>query len=191
MKLPALNFFVAGTSVQSSQGGTCSYRWIDNPKLGPIMAHWTYDIALMQFLVDHRTVLLTKMFLFASFWGETNAYILVVTLIYVMFDKTLAVRLSVVVLLTMCFNHVLKIIIKNPRPFIRENTYLQKWAVSTENAKELAMEFSTPSGHAMGGSAFYSYLYASVENRFVQSRRGRCDSSHRTLAPLPRCPLSG
>lgn len=132
------------------------------------MAHWTYDIALMQFLLDHRTVLLTKMFLFASFWGETNAYILVVTLIYVMFDKTLAVRLSVVVLLTMCFNHVLKIIIKNPRPFIRENTYLQKWAVSTENAKELAMEFSTPSGHAMGGSAFYSYLYASVENRFVQ-----------------------
>ena len=55
------------------------------------MAHWTYDIALMQFLLDHRTVLLTKMFLFASFWGETNAYILVVTLIYVMFDKTLAV----------------------------------------------------------------------------------------------------
>lgn len=122
----------------------------------------------MQFLVEHRTALLTKIFLAASFFGETYAFILLVTLIYDMFDKTLAVRLSVVVLLSMCLNQVLKIIIKNPRPFIRENTYLQKWAVSTENAKELALEYSTPSGHAMGGSAFYSYLYAAVENRFVK-----------------------
>jgi len=136
--------------------------------LFPYTTLFRSDIAFMQYLADHLTALLTKMFLFASFWGETNAYILVVALIYVMFDKGLAVRLSVVVLLTMCLNHVLKIIIKNPRPFIRENTYLQKWAVSTENAKELAMEFSTPSGHAMGGSAFYSYLYASVQNRFVK-----------------------
>jgi type IV secretory pathway VirB2 component (pilin) len=68
----------------------------------------------------------------------------------------------------MCLNHVLNIIIKNPRPFIHEGTYLQKWAVSTENAKALAAEYSTPSGHAMAGSAFYSYLYASVENPFVR-----------------------
>jgi PAP2 superfamily protein len=86
--------------------------------------------------------------------GESQQYILVVTLIYVMLDKTTAVRLATVVLLTMCFNHVLKIIIKEPRPFIREGTYLQKWAVSAANAKELATEHSTPSGHAMGDSAF-------------------------------------
>jgi hypothetical protein len=56
-----------------------------------------------------------------------------VTLVYVMFDKTLAVRLSVLVLLTMCLNHVLKIIIKNPRPFIRhaavENRFVRVVAV--------------------------------------------------------------
>ena len=121
----------------------------------------------MQFLADHRNFLLTKFFLLASFIGQVEGYILVVTLIYVMFDKTLAVRLSVLLLLTMCLNHVLKITIKNPRPFIHEGTYLQKWAVSAENAKALATEYSTPSGHAMAGSAFYSYLYASIENRFV------------------------
>jgi membrane-associated phospholipid phosphatase len=132
------------------------------------MAHWTFDMSVMQYLADHRTFLLTKFFLLATFVGEAEGYILVITLIYVMFDKTLAVRLSVLVLLTMCLNHVLKIIIKNPRPFIREGTYLKKWAVSTNNAKELATEYSTPSGHAMGGSSFYSYLYASVENRFVR-----------------------
>ena len=131
------------------------------------MAQLTFNMAVMQFLADHRILLLTKFFLLASFVGQAEGYILVVTLIYVMFDKTLAVRLAVLLLLTMCLNHVLKIIIKNPRPFVHEGTYLQKWVVSTENAKALAAEYSTPSGHAMAGSAFYSYLYASIENRFV------------------------
>ncbi len=121
----------------------------------------------MQFLADHRDVFLTKFFLLATFLGQVEGYILIVTLIYVMFDKTLAVRLSVLLLLTMCLNHVLKITIKNPRPFVHEGTYLQKWAVSAESAKALATEYSTPSGHAMAGSAFYSYLYASIENRFI------------------------
>ncbi len=124
-------------------------------------------MAVVQFLADHRNFLLTQFFLLASFIGQVEGYILVVTLIYVIFNKTLAVRLSVLLLLTMCLNHVLKITIKNPRPFIHEGTYLQKWAVSAENAKALATEYSTPSGHAMAGSAFYSYLYASIENRFV------------------------
>ncbi|MFZ0888116.1 MAG: phosphatase PAP2 family protein [Candidatus Binataceae bacterium] len=128
----------------------------------------TFNIAVMQFLADHRTFFLTKFFLLASFVGQVEGYILIVTLIYVMVDKTLAVRLSVLVLLTMCLNHVLKIIIKNPRPFIHEGTYLQKWAVSTENAKALATEYSMPSGHAMAGSTFYSYLAASFENPFVR-----------------------
>jgi len=132
------------------------------------MAQLIFNMAVMRFLADHRNFLLTKFFLLASFVGEVEGYILVVTLIYVMFDKTLAVRLALLVLLTMCLNHVLKIIIKNPRPFIHEGTYLQKWAVSTENAKALATEYSTPSGHAMSGSAFYSYLYAFVEYPFVR-----------------------
>ena len=132
------------------------------------MAQLTFNMAVMQFLADHRNVLLTKFFLLASFAGQVEGYILVVTLIYVMFDKTLAVRLAVLLLLTMCLNHVLKITIKNPRPFVHEGTYFQKWAVSTENAKALAAEYSTPSGHAMAGAAFYPYLCASVENPFVR-----------------------
>jgi membrane-associated phospholipid phosphatase len=132
------------------------------------MLQWTFSMPVMQFLADHRTPLLTKFFLLATFTGASEGYILIATLIYVWFDKTLAIRLSILVLLTMCLNHVLKIIIKNPRPFIREGTYLEKWAVSADNAKELATEYSTPSGHAMAGSAFYSYLYAAVQSPFIR-----------------------
>jgi membrane-associated phospholipid phosphatase len=144
------------------------YRVARSLREAIIMTQWPFDTAFMQFLADHRSPLLTRLFLAASFVGEAEGYILIVTLIYVMLDKTLAVRLAVLALLTMCLNHVLKIVIKNPRPFIREGTYLKKWAVSNNYAKALAMEYSTPSGHAMTGAAFYSYLYAAVENRFVR-----------------------
>jgi len=132
------------------------------------MAALNFNSAFIKFLANHRYALLTKFCLGASFLGDVTGYILIVTLIYVSFDKTLGVRLSVLVLLTMCLNHLLKIIIKNPRPFIREGTYLQEWAVSRQAARELATEYSTPSGHAMAGAAFYSYLYAIAGNRWVR-----------------------
>ncbi|MBI4514245.1 MAG: phosphatase PAP2 family protein [Deltaproteobacteria bacterium] len=127
-----------------------------------------FDMALMQYLADHRLPWLTPLVQLASHLGEVQGYVLVVTLFYVMFDKTLAVRLSVLVLLAMSLNHILKIVVKNPRPFVGEGTYFEKWAVSADNAKELATEYSTPSGHAMAGSAFYTYLYAAVRNRWIR-----------------------
>jgi membrane-associated phospholipid phosphatase len=133
------------------------------------MHHLPFSMALMNFLADHRDPLLTKFFLFMTFLGEVNGYILIVTAVYVMFDKSLGVRLAVVLLLTMMLNHLLKIIVRNPRPFIREGTYLQKWAVPADYAKELATEYSTPSGHAMAAGAFYGYLYACVRNRYVRA----------------------
>jgi len=68
----------------------------------------------------------------------------------------------------MALNDILKMAIKNPRPFIREGSWLRKWAVSPNRAAQLAAEYSTPSGHAMGSSAFYSYLYACIHRRAVR-----------------------
>jgi membrane-associated phospholipid phosphatase len=104
----------------------------------------------------------------ASFFGSASFYFLFTMLLYVVWDKRLAVRLTVVVLLTMVFNDLLKLLIKNPRPFIADGTYNEKWAVPPAEAKSLALEYSTPSGHAMGSSAFYSYLFAFTRNRFIR-----------------------
>lgn len=99
---------------------------------------------LMQFLADHRTIPLTRFFLAATFFGNFAGYIFIATLIYVAWNKQLAIRLSVLVLLSSSLNDVLKLIVKNPRPFIREGTYLQKWAVSPQSAAALAAEYSPP-----------------------------------------------
>jgi len=132
------------------------------------MTELPFRLDLLKFLADHRTGLLTQFFLLTTFVGDVGGYILIIVAIYVLYDKRLAFRLAAVVLLTMCLNHLLKIVIKNPRPFIHEGTYVEKWAVSPDNARVLATEYSTPSGHAMGAAAFYSYLYAKLRDRSVR-----------------------
>ncbi len=127
-----------------------------------------FNLSIIEFLADHRTALLTRVFLAASVFGTLNIYIPIVTFIYVAWNKKLAIRLVVLLLLTASLNGLLKLFFRNPRPFIREGTYLKKWAVSAKAAKSLAAEYSTPSGHAMSSSAFYAYLYASFRNRYVK-----------------------
>ncbi|MGB8846909.1 MAG: phosphatase PAP2 family protein [Terracidiphilus sp.] len=127
-----------------------------------------FHLAWVEFLSAHRNIYLTHFFHTASFFGSANFYVLFTILLYVVWDKRLAVRLIVVVLLTVAFNDLLKVLIKNPRPFMADGTYKQKWAVSPAEAKSLALEYSTPSGHAMGSAAFYSYLLTFTRNRFVR-----------------------
>jgi len=133
------------------------------------MSDLPFSIELIRFLADTRTELLTKAFQFFTFLGEVEGYVLLITLIFVTYDKKLAYRLSVLTLVTMSLNHLLKTIIMNPRPFTAEGTYSKRWAVSPDKAEELAAEYSTPSGHAMAGAAFYSYLFAIVKSRTVRA----------------------
>jgi len=127
-----------------------------------------FNLALVEFLADHRSSLLTSFFLAVTSFGGAGFFLLIAIFIYVAWSKQLAIRLSVLVLLTMALNDILKIAIKNPRPFIREGTWPREWAVSPNQAARLAAEYSTPSGHAMGSSAFYSYLYACIHHRAVR-----------------------
>jgi membrane-associated phospholipid phosphatase len=132
------------------------------------MDHLPFGITAMQYLADHRTPFLTQFFLLASLLGDVQGYVLIGTFIYVVHDKKLAVRLLLLVSVTMALNHLLKVALANPRPFLQEGTYLQKWAVSAENARELVTEYSTPSGHAMAAGSFYTFLYGCVRSRVVR-----------------------
>jgi membrane-associated phospholipid phosphatase len=127
-----------------------------------------FNLGLVQFLADHRNTFLTKLANIAAFAGGVEGYILLAALIYVVWNKRIAIQLSVVMLAALSINDLLKLLLRNPRPFIAQGTYLQKWAVPAKMARDLAMEFSTPSGHATGAAAFYAYLYGFVRNRAVR-----------------------
>ena len=127
-----------------------------------------FNLQFIQFLAEHRTVPLTKFFIAVTSLGTFNVYIFIVTLIYVAWNKQLAIRLSVVLLITASLDGLLKLIIRNPRPFVLEGTYVQKWAVSAAHASSLARGYSTPSGHAMSAAAFYTYFHRNTNNRYFK-----------------------
>jgi membrane-associated phospholipid phosphatase len=129
----------------------------------------SFSTEFVQFLFEHRSGGLLAFAKVMSLLGEVEGYVLVVALIYTCFDKSLAFRIAVIALLAMTLNHFLKTLIGNPRPFVADESYPRKWAVSAENMRELASESSTPSGHAMSVSAFYGYLIRSVRNYPVRS----------------------
>ncbi len=130
--------------------------------------HLHFSLAFVEFLARHRTPLLTDFFLACSFFGRAGFYVFLVMLLYVTWEKRLAVRLSLLVLLTMAANDLLKNLIRNPRPFVDEGIWRQNWAVSAAQARSLAAEFSTPSGHAMGSASFYGYLAGFAHRRSVR-----------------------
>ncbi len=133
------------------------------------MIHPHFNLQFVQFLADHRAVWLTRFFLLASLFGGARFYLLLTILLYVAWDKRFAIRLSVLILLTVSLNDILKMAIKNPRPFVPEGTYQRKWALTPAQAKSLAATYSTPSRHAMGSSAFFSYLFALTRNRILRA----------------------
>ena len=68
-----------------------------------------------------------------TFLGEVNGYILIVTAVYVMFDKSLGVGSRWILLMSMMLNHLLKIHRqRSPGRSSARGTYLQKWAVSPD-----------------------------------------------------------
>ena len=181
---------IAVQPIAELQLDTRSYRVASFFPGARIMAHWTFDMPVMQFLADHRTFLLTKFFLFATFIGEADGYILVITLIYVMFDKTLAVRLSVLVLLTMCLNHVLKIIIEES-PALHPRRHLSQEMGGISGQRERTCDGILDTLWSRDGRFVLLLLSLRIGRKSIRkSLSCRGDSSHRTFAPLPGCPLS-
>lgn len=132
------------------------------------MIEFPFGEDALRFIIENRVEYITSFLQFFTFLGEDEGYILIITFIYMVYDKSLAVRLAAIVLATMAINHLLKMVIGNPRPFVKEGTFLQNWLISPDYAQELATEFSTPSGHAMSSFSFYAYLYHIFRNLYFR-----------------------
>ena len=78
---------------------------------------------LVQYLADHRLPGVTPVLQAFTDLGELQGYILLIALVFVAYDKRLAIRLAVLTLVAMSFNHIIKTLIANPRPFIKTRTY--------------------------------------------------------------------
>ncbi len=122
----------------------------------------------MEAIVSNRVDFLTPIFLFFTLIGELNGYILVVSALYVTYNKKIGYRLALVAATSSTINHLLKIIIRNPRPFVTDGSYVDKWG-PIPDPDITVTEFSTPSGHAMGAASFWGYLYSKFSNTKIRA----------------------
>lgn len=128
------------------------------------MTELPWNSGIIESIAEGRNDFLTQIFLFFTFLGGQEGYILIIVGLYWLYNKELAYRLAFVVLGSTIINNTLKSIIQNPRPFVAEETYIENWAVSEEMAEELALGYSTPSGHVMSSGSFWSYFFSQRKN---------------------------
>jgi len=120
-------------------------------------------------LSEHRSEWLTSLFRFFSELGNVEGYLIIIALLFTVINKRLGIYASLVALFTIVINHLLKIAIKNPRPFVVSREYAEAWGVNEHRAAELIHEFSTPSGHAMTAAAFFGFLLFRIKNKLVRA----------------------
>ena len=131
------------------------------------MVEIPFNIGIINWFASNRSDFLTDIFLFFSFFGAEFGYILIIAGLYWIYDKPTAFKLALLVAFTTLINHLLKIMIRNPRPYVSDGTFLENWAVDEETAIETAKSFSTPSGHAQGSASFWWYLHLKLQSRIT------------------------
>jgi len=123
---------------------------------------------LISELSEYRSDFFTEVFRFFSELGNTEGYLVIIALLFTVINKRLGVYATIVALFTIVINHLIKVSLKNPRPFVVSNQYLEEWGVSSHRAVELINEYSTPSGHAMTSAAFFGFLFLRIRQPVVR-----------------------
>ena len=129
------------------------------------MGQLPFNQSVLSWIASHRFEPLTSIFLFFTFIGGQYGYILIGLGMYWLYNKRIAIKISMVIATASILNHLLKITIRNPRPFVTDGTYQQKWGIPKSQMAATAKEYSTPSGHAMGAASFWSYFYTKFKSR--------------------------
>ena len=127
---------------------------------------WNTDI--IDWLLQNRTDFFTNVFLFFTFLGDSLGYIIIVITIYWLYDKKIAVKVTFGLIFSLIFNQILKNVIQNPRPYVTDGTYNDKWALTENDIEETYHSYSTPSGHAQGSMTFWHYLHKNINSKITR-----------------------
>ncbi|MHA2504349.1 MAG: phosphatase PAP2 family protein [Candidatus Kariarchaeaceae archaeon] len=129
------------------------------------MTDLPWNSGIVEWFVGIRIPIVTSIFQFFTFLGGEQGYILLIIFLYWFFSKRAAIRVVFPLLASAYVNHVLKIMIRNPRPFVTTGTYEQNWAVVEGDVEDLVNSYSTPSGHAQFSATFWGQLHAVVRTK--------------------------
>ena len=72
------------------------------------MVDLPWNINIIDWLLQNRTDILTNIFLFFTFLGDSLGYIIIVITIYWLYDKKVAIKVTFALILSLIFNQILK-----------------------------------------------------------------------------------
>ncbi len=138
-----------------------------------------FEIIIQQYIQQIFGSLLWLFSVITEF-GDENAILIFVLVIYFGVDKKFGERLGFICLASGFVNGVLKMIIARPRPYVNEPS------LAAESLRtRYANSYSMPSGHAQSSGA----LYYAIQKRFTSKLvRGLCIAAM-VLVPLSRVVL--
>ncbi|MBQ9728094.1 MAG: phosphatase PAP2 family protein [Clostridia bacterium] len=115
------------------------------------------ELIILQFFEKIRCGFLTAISFASSLFGETLFLILLICLIYWLYDKKLGERLVVTSFTSMTINGALKCIVARPRPYVKGGVTRLEIDNPLLSTMDLQPYESFPSGHSqMGAGLFFS-----------------------------------
>lgn len=113
-----------------------------------------FEVELLKLAEGIRNDFLNTLFQAITMLGEETILVVIIAVIYYMFDKNLAKRISFITLTSLGFNSVIKNTVKRARPFLTQGIVCLR--------PDTATGYSFPSGHtqniASWSSAFAMFL---------------------------------
>ena len=106
------------------------------------------ELAILQFFENLRADFLTLFACLFTLFGETVFLIVLVCLLYWLYDKSLGEKLVIVSFSSMCFNGLLKNVVARPRPYVSGGVSRVELHSPLLSTVSLEPYQSFPSGHS-------------------------------------------
>ena len=119
-----------------------------------------YEIELLKMLQEMRTPLLNKFFSLMTMFGEELIVVVILAVIYYVFNKNYARKLFYVIIVSMGINGLIKNIVMMPRPFVFGEINCIK--------PETATGYSFPSGHTQNVSTWSTMFIKKSKRVFTK-----------------------
>lgn len=118
---------------------------------------WQIQIGITLFFQNMGAWLVSPMKFF-SFFGTSEAYLLIMPLIYWCVDTTLGLRIAVMLMLTQGLNGILKLVFHTPRPY---------WFDTSVQGFASESSYGMPSGHSQNSVSIFGLLSLKLKRNWA------------------------
>ena len=120
-----------------------------------------FQIKIIKAIQSLSNPFFDELFNIISFFGESIIVIILIAYLYWIYDKKYGEKIITVMVTSMVFNNAIKGVVKANRPFMDDNTVINK-------RPDTATGYSFPSGHSQTAGTLYTSLMLKFKNNWMK-----------------------